>query len=86
MNLLGYVNASAVIQLLQLCGDNITRQAIINQASHLDRMRTPLMLPGIALSTTPTDYTAIRQMQLQRFDGQQWQPIGDVVTDQEPQQ
>jgi hypothetical protein len=86
MNLLGYVNASAVVQILQLCGDDITPKAIMHQASHLDRMRIPLMLPGISLSTTPTVYAAIRRMQLQRFDGKQWQPMSDVVADEEPNQ
>jgi branched-chain amino acid transport system substrate-binding protein len=36
-------------------------------------------MPGITLVTTPDDYAAIKQMQLQRFDGRGWVKIGAIV-------
>ncbi len=50
----GYNIGYAVVQLLKQCGDNLTRENIMKQASHLD-MELPLLLPGIRLRTSPTD-------------------------------
>jgi branched-chain amino acid transport system substrate-binding protein len=39
----------------------------------------PALLPGIIMSTTPTDYNPIKQMRLQRFDGKLWTVFTDVI-------
>ena len=38
-----------------------------------------MMLPGITLSTSPTDYHPIEQMQMMRFDGTRWVRFGEVI-------
>src|SRR5712675_1440378 len=68
----------AVVQLLRQCGDNLTRENIMQQASHLD-MELPLLLPGIRLKTSPTDLRPIKQMRLVRFDGQRYVLFSDVL-------
>lgn len=75
----GYFKAAATVKLLGLCGDNLTRENLLDQITHLHRMVVPMLLPGITMSTTPDDYAAIRQMQLQRFDGSGWMKIGGIV-------
>src|ERR1700722_15497924 len=67
----GYNIGVAVVQILKQCGDNLTREDIMQQASHLD-MELPLLLPGIRLKTSPTDLRPIKQMRLGRFDGQRY--------------
>jgi branched-chain amino acid transport system substrate-binding protein len=39
-----------------------------------------MLLPGITLSTSATDFDPIKQMQLQKFDGTTWQLFGDVLS------
>src|SRR6201985_533207 len=57
----GYNIGYAVVQILRQCGDDLTRENIMNQASHLD-LAPPLLLPGIRLQTSPADLRPIKQM------------------------
>jgi branched-chain amino acid transport system substrate-binding protein len=75
----GYYNAAMTVDLLKSCGDNLTRQNILDKATHLRQVQVPMLLPGIRLNTSPDDYSPIKQMQLQRFDGSGWVKIGGVV-------
>jgi branched-chain amino acid transport system substrate-binding protein len=74
----GYNIGFAVVQLLKQCGDDLTRENIMKQASHLD-MELPLLLPGIRLKTSPTDLRPIKQMRLVRFDGARYVLFSDVL-------
>src|SRR5258708_5600021 len=74
----GYTIGYAVVQLLKQCGDDLTRENVMKQASHLD-MELPLLLPGIRLRTSPTDLRPIKQMRLVRFDGQRYVLFSDVL-------
>jgi branched-chain amino acid transport system substrate-binding protein len=74
----GYNIGFAVVQILKQCGDDLTRENIMKQASHLD-MELPMLLPGIRLKTTPTDLRPIKQMRLVRFDGERYVLFSDVL-------
>jgi branched-chain amino acid transport system substrate-binding protein len=74
----GYNIGFAVVQILKQCGDDLTRENIMKQASHLD-MELPLLLPGIRLKTTPQDLRPIKQMRLVRFDGERYVLFSDVI-------
>ena len=75
----GYYNAAMVVGLLRSCGDKLTRQNILDQATHLHQVQVPMLLPGIRLNTSPEDYSPIKQMQLQQFDGSSWVRLGGIV-------
>ena len=75
----GYSLAQAMIYILEQCGDNLTRENVMYQATHMHDVELPLFLPGIKLNTTPTNYRAYNQMQLVKFDGKRWAPFGDVI-------
>jgi branched-chain amino acid transport system substrate-binding protein len=77
----GYCNAATVVQVLKQCGNDISRENIMRQATNLKDFRAPLLFPGIAVNTSPTNYTPIRQAQLETFDGANWEPIGDILSD-----
>ncbi len=77
----GYNIGYAVVQILKQCGDDLTRENIMKQASHLD-MELPLLLPGIRLKTSPNDLRPIKQMRLVRFDGQRYVLFSDVLASQ----
>ena len=74
----GYNIATALTGLLRRCGDDLTRENVMREASHLD-MELPMLLPGIRVKTSPTDLRVIKQMRLVRFDGERWVLFGDVI-------
>jgi len=53
---------------------------VMKQAASLKRFRVETMLPGISITTTPTDYAPIEAMQLERFNGQQFELFGEVIS------
>jgi ABC-type branched-subunit amino acid transport system substrate-binding protein len=75
----GYVNAYMIAQVLRACGDVLTRAEILRRATSLAGVTAPMLLPGIKLSNSPTDYTAFHQLQLTRFDGARWVRIGELI-------
>jgi hypothetical protein len=77
----GYCNAATVAQVLKQCGNDISRENIVRQATNLKDFHAPLLFPGITVNTSPTNYTPIRAAQLETFDGANWEPIGDVLSD-----
>ena len=66
-------------ETLKKCGDNLTRENVMKQAANFQKLRVPLLLPGITVSTSPTDYYPIQAVQLQRFKGETWDLFGDVM-------
>jgi branched-chain amino acid transport system substrate-binding protein len=79
VSVFGYYHAAMVADLLKRCGDNLTRENVLEQATHLKNVRVPMLLEGIMINTAPDDYSPIKQMQLQRFDGTSWVPFGGIV-------
>ena len=71
-NVVGYISAEALVQVLKQSGDDLTRENVMRQAASFKDVELPMMLPGIKLNTSPTDYTPIKQMHLRRFDGKTW--------------
>ena len=78
-NVIAYYMASAVVELLKSCGDDLSREHVRERVSHMQGVMVPMLLTGITLNTTPTDYNAIKQMRLKRFDGTRWVPIDGIV-------
>jgi branched-chain amino acid transport system substrate-binding protein len=79
LNSYGYSAAQTLVQVLKQCGDDLSRENIMKQAANLKELELPLLLPGIRINTSPTDFFPIEQMQLQRFDGNVWVLFGDVI-------
>ncbi|HVR66115.1 MAG TPA: ABC transporter substrate-binding protein, partial [Verrucomicrobiae bacterium] len=77
--LYGYAAAETMVQVLTQCGDDLSRENIMKQAAALKDYRSSILLPDIAINTGPSDYRPIEQMRLVQFDGNAWQPIGDVI-------
>jgi hypothetical protein len=70
-----------LVQVLQQCGDDLSRESIVRQATNLKDFVTPMLLPGIKINTSPDNYFPIRQLQLVRFNGVNWELFGDLMTD-----
>ncbi len=78
--MVGYGVAQTLVQVLKQCGDNLTRENIMKQAASLRDFRTEVLLPGIKINTSPTDFAPISQLQLERFKGEKWELFGDVIS------
>jgi branched-chain amino acid transport system substrate-binding protein len=76
----GYAVAQTLEQALKQCGDDLTRENVMKQAANLKSLQIGLLLPGIKITTSPDDYYPIEQMQMQRFNGERWEPVGDVMS------
>ena len=73
----GYDEAMALVQVLKQCGDDLTRENVMRQATDLKALHLPMLLPGITVNTSPTNYFPINQVQLERFDGARWARIAE---------
>jgi branched-chain amino acid transport system substrate-binding protein len=75
----GYTQAQTLAQVLKQCGDDLTRRNIMRQAASLKNLELPLLLPGITINTSPSDYYPLKQMQMMRFDGTHWVAVGGIL-------
>ncbi|HUL65545.1 MAG TPA: ABC transporter substrate-binding protein [Burkholderiaceae bacterium] len=78
-NAYGYSVAMTLVQVLKQCGNDLSRENIMHQAANLKNLELPMLLPGIKINTSPTDFAPIEQVQLARFNGEIWEVFGDVV-------
>lgn len=79
-NVTGYISAFMTVKVLEMCGNNLTRDNLIKQATNLTKVTAPLLLPGITITTRPDRYAPYTQMQIARFDGTSWVPEGPVIS------
>jgi branched-chain amino acid transport system substrate-binding protein len=64
----------------------LTRANIMKQAANLNEVEIPVLLPGIKISTSPTDFYPIQSVQLQRFEGEKWKQFGGVISNESQSQ
>ena len=74
-----YSVSSLMEQTLKNCGDNLTRANLMKQAASFNKFRNPLLLPGVTVGTSETDYYPIQAVQLARFKGESWDLFGDIM-------
>jgi branched-chain amino acid transport system substrate-binding protein len=78
LNTLGYSIAQTLVQVLKQCGDELTRENIMKQATNLKDFRVEMLLPGIKINTTPNEYAPVSQLTLMRFKGERWERFGEI--------
>ena len=78
--IVGYAVAQTMVQVLKQCGDDLTRENVMKQAASLKDFRTEVLLPGIKINTSPTNFAPISQLQLMQFKGERWVLFGDVIS------
>ena len=79
-NVNGYTVSYLMAETLRRCGDELTRANVMKQATSFQKFRVPMLLPGITVSTSPTDYYPIQAVQLARFKGQSWELFGEILS------
>jgi len=74
-----YGLSKTILQVLQQCNGDFSRETIMAQANNLHDVESPVLLPGLKLNTSPTNHHPIRAMQLEKWDGKTWVLFGDVI-------
>lgn len=78
-NVAGYTTAQLTALALKNCGDDLTRVNLMHQATNIQGFQPDMTLPGITVTTTPTDYDVFHSARLARFDGKTWVLFGDLI-------
>jgi branched-chain amino acid transport system substrate-binding protein len=79
-NVYGYTASQTMVAVLKAAGDNLTRENVMKEAANIHDLKLPMLLPGITVSTSATDFAPIKQMQLMKFDGETWKLFGEVIS------
>ena len=79
-HIFGFAVSVLMHETLKKCGDTLTRDNVMKQAANFQKFKLPLLLPGITINTSPTDYYPIQSVQLARFKGETWDLFGDVMS------
>ena len=75
----GYISAWLTVKVLKECGNNLTRENVMKVVTSQTDVQIPLALPGVTLTISPDNYIGYTKLQMVRFDGKTWEPIGDVI-------
>jgi branched-chain amino acid transport system substrate-binding protein len=78
-NVAGYNIAQGVVQVLKMCGDDLSRENVMKQMASIKDLQLPMMLPGIKWNTSAEDFFLIESAQLSRFDGKEWVQFGKIL-------
>jgi branched-chain amino acid transport system substrate-binding protein len=76
----GYAAAQTMVQVLKQCGDDLTRANVMKQAASLKDFAPDTLIPGIKVSTSPTDFAPIEQLKMMQFKGGKWDLFGDIIS------
>jgi branched-chain amino acid transport system substrate-binding protein len=75
----GYGAAQTMVEVLRMCGDDLTRANVMKQAASLKDFQTDVLLPGVKITTSESDYAPISQLQMMRFNAGKWEFFGEVI-------
>ena len=79
----GYVSgnsyAMTLVHVLRAAGNDLSRENLMKQATSLRNVSLPTLLPGIKLNTGPTDYRPVKQLNLVRWNGKNWERFGELI-------
>jgi branched-chain amino acid transport system substrate-binding protein len=76
----GYTVAQTMVYVLKQCGDDLTRASVMKQAANIKDLKLDGLLPGISINTSATDFAPIKQLRLQKLQGDTWHLFGDVIS------
>src|ERR1700692_3329736 len=76
----GYGAAQTMVKVLEMCGDNLTRENVMKQAASLKDFAPDNLLPGVNITTSAAGFAPIEQLQMMRFKGEKWDLFGDIIS------
>ncbi|WP_050386394.1 ABC transporter substrate-binding protein [Bradyrhizobium pachyrhizi] len=74
-----YSLAQTLVKVLEMCGDDLTRENVMKQAANLRDFAPDTIIPGVFVNTSATDYAPVKKMRMVRFDGEKWEFIGEAT-------
>jgi ABC-type branched-subunit amino acid transport system substrate-binding protein len=80
LNAAAYFEGELLVEVLQRCGDELTRENVMRQAADLHDLHVDMLRPGMRVSTSPDDYNLFNRFQLVRFDGKSLRPLGEPIS------
>ena len=78
-NVYGYAVAKTLVQTIKQAGNDLTRANVMKQAANLKNFEVDVLLPGVKINTSASDFAPIESVQLARFDGKTWVRFGEVM-------
>jgi branched-chain amino acid transport system substrate-binding protein len=79
----GYVSAYGLCytmrSVLDHCNGNFSRANVMKAVTSIHGLEVPVLLPGITVNTSPTNYHPTKAMQLAKWNGKTWARFGDVI-------
>jgi branched-chain amino acid transport system substrate-binding protein len=78
LSVFGYVIAKAMVEVLARCGDDLSRENVMKQAASLKGLQIPMLIPGIVVNTSASDYAPLEQMEMMRFSAGRWERFGSI--------
>jgi branched-chain amino acid transport system substrate-binding protein len=79
-NAYAYAVANLMAEVLRRCKDDLTRENLMKQAASIQGLEIPILLPGIKINTSPSDFYPIQSEQLSVFKGQKWELFGNLIS------
>jgi branched-chain amino acid transport system substrate-binding protein len=76
----GFAAAQTMVQVLKQAGDNLTRENVMKQAASLKGFAPDTLIPGVAITTSPTDFAPVEQLKMMQFKNGQWELFGDIIS------
>ena len=76
-----YSTAQMIVEILKNCGDDLSRENLIKQATNIRGLQLPMFLPGVTINVSPSARIGWRKAQMARFDGSRWVLLDDVIGD-----
>jgi branched-chain amino acid transport system substrate-binding protein len=67
-----YSVSATLVEVLKRSGNVLTRENVMKQAASLNNLEVPLLLPHVTINTSPTNFSPIQSIRLQRFVGERW--------------
>ena len=77
---LGYASCVTLLDVLKRAEGDYSRENIMAKAASISKLRVPLLLPGILLNTSATDFYPIEAEQLMRVNGEGWERFGEIIS------
>ena len=75
----GYAVSYLLWKVLEQCDGDFSRENVMKQATNIKDLELPVLLPGIRVNTSPTDYHTVRALQLARWNGKSWIRFGEIL-------
>jgi branched-chain amino acid transport system substrate-binding protein len=79
-NVTGYANAFSMAHVLRACGTDLTRENVMRQAANLKDVEVPMLLPGIKMNTSATDFYPLQSVNMARIEGEGWKLFGEMIS------